>query len=67
MTRCLLFAIALLGPVASPSPFVPATQAEAFRLWWVYRGGGVYDVYQWYYALQMWIYQYTTVVFGRVI
>jgi len=60
----ILLAIALLGSVASPSPFVPATQAEMFRAWWVYRGGGVYDVYQWDMGLQLWIYQYTTVVPG---
>jgi len=62
MTRCLLLAFALLGFVAPPLPLVPTAQAETFRTWWVYRGGGVYDVYQWDSALQLWIYQYTTVM-----
>ncbi len=62
MIRRFIFILALA--VATSSHPSPARAAAA--VWYVYRGGGVYEVYQWDYALQMWMYQYTTVVPVRV-
>ncbi len=56
MLRRIIFAVALAVATSSyPSP------ARAAAVWYVYRGGGVYDVYQWDMTLHLWIYQYTTV------